>query len=344
MSSSRPTTKIRHPFLQVPLGPQEELYQILRARLLGVGHCIDWAALEQIQLADAVRALLTTDPWGLFFKIVKSTYIKFTLELYSTFHLQTVMTNFDDPGTVQFRLGGLVCQLSIPEFRIAMGLYTKEFMDDNDLDTLHRHIYYSPLKCWRDLVPASATYVPSRAKASALSPSLSTANEYVINLAYFIAFTICHQAEQHRRGVISIGPYVTQLAWHFGLLNIAAQSSSLTLIGQMSPQGISSMLSMRMIEKRRDTYPPQYRLAQSTEEEDLRTLLMMSLHVTRIHRLSHHPPLVQFMRRLHTLTSLSALLDSSNIIKSSKAHHRIGTKNSTEKGSLRLSCPAQPRP
>ncbi|KAK5836206.1 hypothetical protein PVK06_011966 [Gossypium arboreum] len=35
----------------------------------------------------------------------------------------------------------------------------------------------------------------------------------------------------------------------------------------MSPQGISSMLSMRMIEKRQGTYPSQYRLAQSTEEE-----------------------------------------------------------------------------
>ncbi|PPS04341.1 hypothetical protein GOBAR_AA16325 [Gossypium barbadense] len=35
----------------------------------------------------------------------------------------------------------------------------------------------------------------------------------------------------------------------------------------MSPQGISSMLSMRIIEKHRGTYPPQYRLTQSTEEE-----------------------------------------------------------------------------
>ncbi|KAK5793704.1 hypothetical protein PVK06_034857 [Gossypium arboreum] len=73
--------------------------------------------------------------------------------------------------------------------------------------------------------------------------------------------------ERHRKGVISIGPYVTQLARHFGLLSPAAQESSLTLIGQMSPQGISSMLSMRMIERRRGTYPPQYRLTQSTKKE-----------------------------------------------------------------------------
>ncbi|KAK5785356.1 hypothetical protein PVK06_039931 [Gossypium arboreum] len=174
------------------------------------------------------------------------------------------MTNFDDPGTVQFYLVGLVPQLSVPEFRIALGLYTKEFMDENDLDTLRRHIHYSPSKCWRDLVPPSATYNPSRSKASALPPSLrylhailahtltgrrectgvvtthfvyflwSMANGHVINLAYFIAFVIHHQTERHKRGVISIGPYVTRLARHFGLLNREIQSTSLSLIGQMS--------------------------------------------------------------------------------------------------------------
>ncbi|PPR96408.1 hypothetical protein GOBAR_AA24261 [Gossypium barbadense] len=142
----------------------------------------------------------------------------------------------------------------------------------------------------QDLVPASATYDPSRSKALALPPSLrylyailahtltgrrestsvvtthdayflwSMANEHIIDFAYFIAFAIRHQMERHKRG-------------YFRLLNIAAQSSSLTLIIQMSPQGILSMLSMRMIEKRHGTYPPRYRIAQSTEEEDPEDIL-----------------------------------------------------------------------
>ncbi|KAK5793280.1 hypothetical protein PVK06_034422 [Gossypium arboreum] len=116
----------------------------------------------------------------------------------------------------------------------------------------------------------SATYNPNRSKALALSPFLrylhailahsltgrrestvvvtthdayflwSMANGHIIDLAYFIAFTIPHQMERYRKRIISIGPY-----------------------------GISSMLSMRMIEKRHGTYPPQYCLALSTEEEDL---------------------------------------------------------------------------
>ncbi|PPS05562.1 hypothetical protein GOBAR_AA15088 [Gossypium barbadense] len=43
--------------------------------------------------------------------------------------------------------------------------------------------------------------------------------------------------------------------------------SSLSLI-EVSPKGISSMLSMRMVERRQGTHPPQYRLAQSAEEGD----------------------------------------------------------------------------
>ncbi|PPS17015.1 hypothetical protein GOBAR_AA03555 [Gossypium barbadense] len=74
------------------------------------------------------------------------------MELCSTFHLQPVMTNYDDPGTIQFRLGGLVYQLSVPEFSAALGLYTKKFKEENDLHALSRHIHHSPLRCWDALV------------------------------------------------------------------------------------------------------------------------------------------------------------------------------------------------
>ncbi|KAK5802668.1 hypothetical protein PVK06_030281 [Gossypium arboreum] len=151
------------------------------------------------------------------------------------------MTNFDDPGMVQFHLGGLVRQLTVPEFGIALGLCTEEFVDDNELNTLYCHIYYSPSKCWKDLVPASATYDHSLSKASALPPCLSylhailahtltgqreitgvvtthdayflwsIANGHVLDYSYFIALAIRHQTERHRRRVISIEPYVIQL-------------------------------------------------------------------------------------------------------------------------------------
>ncbi|PPS10108.1 hypothetical protein GOBAR_AA10535 [Gossypium barbadense] len=137
VTSSTVTTEIRLPFLQFPLGPQEELFQILRARPLGVGRCIDWTALEQVHLADSVRALLVTVPWDRFFNIFEPTYLEFTLELCLTFQLQTVMEKYDDPGTVQFCLGSLVRQLSVPEFGVALGHYTDKFMEADNFPHLH---------------------------------------------------------------------------------------------------------------------------------------------------------------------------------------------------------------
>ncbi|PPS15462.1 hypothetical protein GOBAR_AA05116 [Gossypium barbadense] len=189
-----PTMEVRHPFLRLPIGPQEELFQILQARPL--------------------IALLTTDPWELFFGIIDPTYLELTMELCSSFHLQTVMTNYDDPSTVQFCPGGLVYQLSVPKFGTTLGLYMEEFKEENDLDTLNRHIHHSPSRCWDALIPGGATYNPSLSKASDLPQSLrylhailahtitgSRENTGAINtydayfIAYFIALAIQHQTE-----------------------------------------------------------------------------------------------------------------------------------------------------
>ncbi|PPR95952.1 hypothetical protein GOBAR_AA24718 [Gossypium barbadense] len=232
-SSSGPTAEICHPFLQFPIRAQEQLFQILRARPLIAGHYIDWAAVEQVQLSDAIRALLTIDPWEIFFGIIEPTYLELMVELCSTFHLQTVMTNYNDLGTVQFHLGGLVRKLSVPEFGTTLGLYTEEFKEENDLDTLNRHIHRPPSRCWDALVPSSATYNPSRSKASAFPPSLR-----------YLHAILAHTITGRRESTGVVNTHDTCFLWC-----------------------ISIMLSMRIIEKRRGTYPLQYRLAQSTKEQ-----------------------------------------------------------------------------
>ncbi|PPR85654.1 hypothetical protein GOBAR_AA35037 [Gossypium barbadense] len=198
------------------------------------------AAVEQVQLVDAIRALLTTDPWERFFAITEPTYLELTLELCSTFHLQ---------------------------FGVALGLYTDEFIEEEDMNALPCDIHISSSLCWKALAPLSSTYDPSSSKASTLAPFVRylhailaltligrresigvvnthdayylwcMANAHVTDLAYFIAFAIRHQTKRHWKGVISIGPYVTLLSRHFSLLNTVAQSSALTLIGQMSQHG-----------------------------------------------------------------------------------------------------------
>ncbi|KAK5811793.1 hypothetical protein PVK06_027166 [Gossypium arboreum] len=96
------STKARHPLLRFLLGPQEDLFQLLRVRPLEVGYCIDWAALEQVGLTDEVRAFITTAPWDQFFAIIKPTYSKLTLDFCTVFHLQHMMNTDDEAGTITF--------------------------------------------------------------------------------------------------------------------------------------------------------------------------------------------------------------------------------------------------
>ncbi|KAK5771042.1 hypothetical protein PVK06_047215 [Gossypium arboreum] len=135
------------------------------------------------------------------------------------------------------------------------------------MNALPCDIHISSSLCWKALAPLSSTYDTSSSKASALAPFVRylhailaptligrresigvvnthdtyylscMVNAHVTDLAYFIAFSIRHQTKRHWKGVISIGPYVTLLSRHFGLLNTVAQSSALTLIGQMSHHG-----------------------------------------------------------------------------------------------------------
>ncbi|PPR96366.1 hypothetical protein GOBAR_AA24303 [Gossypium barbadense] len=276
----------------VPPRASRRAFRNTSGLILITGRCIDWATIDQVQLADAIRALLTTDPWELFFGIIEpyiprahnGTMLNFHLgglvrqlsvpkfgvalglyteqfkeenELHALTHhihfspskcwhtlapgaashnpsrskalvlppslrylLQTIMTNYDNPGMVQFHLGGLVRQLSVPKFGVALGLYTEQFKEENELHALTHHIHFSPSKCWHTLAPGAASHNPSRSKALVLPPSLRY-------LYAILAHTITRR-----------------------LISIAAQESSLTLIGQMSPQGISSVLSMRMIDRR----------------------------------------------------------------------------------------------
>ncbi|PPS04227.1 hypothetical protein GOBAR_AA16438 [Gossypium barbadense] len=85
---------------------------------------------------------------------------------------QVMMMNNDDPGTIHFRLGGLVRSMSVPEFGVALGLYTDEFLEEEDMNALPRNNHISPSLCWKALAPLSSTYNPSRSKASDLPHSL----------------------------------------------------------------------------------------------------------------------------------------------------------------------------
>ncbi|KAK5834398.1 hypothetical protein PVK06_018276 [Gossypium arboreum] len=83
-----------------------------------------------------------------------------------------MMNRHDEPGTIVFRLGGLVRHMSVLEFGASFGLYTEEFMTFENFVQLHRHIHYSPSCCWSDLTASTVPYDASRSKATSLPPTL----------------------------------------------------------------------------------------------------------------------------------------------------------------------------
>ncbi|PPR93033.1 hypothetical protein GOBAR_AA27636 [Gossypium barbadense] len=148
------------------------------------------------------------------------------------------MTRYDDPAMVQFRLGGLIRQLSVPEFGAALGLYMEEFREENELHALSRHMYHVIVKrkencrtCFEE-EEGSVLFRGPNCENSSPSPIVSS-------------------RAPGRTVPNTSGP--TLIAGRY--------------IDWMFPQGISSMLSMRMIERHRGTYPHQYHLIQSTKKD-----------------------------------------------------------------------------
>ncbi|PPR82457.1 hypothetical protein GOBAR_AA38257 [Gossypium barbadense] len=224
MSSSR-GKKTVVPASKKRKGASSSAVQPRKFITLSCSHCIDWVAIEQVQMADTIRALLTTDPWELFFGIIESTYLELTMELCTTFHLQTIMTRYDDPGAVQFCLGGLIRQLSVSKFGAALGLYMEEFKDENELHALSRHIHFSPSNHSKaSVLPPSLRYLHAilthtitrrRQRTGVINTHdvyllWCMSQGHVIDLAYFIALAIQHQTERHQKGVISIGSSTPQ--------------------------------------------------------------------------------------------------------------------------------------
>ncbi|PPS20318.1 hypothetical protein GOBAR_AA00252 [Gossypium barbadense] len=221
------STEVRHPLLRFLSGLQDDLFQLLHMRPLGVGRCIDWVALDQ-----------------------------------------HVINTHDEADTITFQFGGLVRHMSIPEFGIAWGIYTDEFIGADNFLRLHRHIHHSPSYCWTDLTASQICYDVICSKATSLSLALryihallahmltgrrestgvintidayylwSMVTGHIFDLAYFIALAFRHQTDCHRRGPICLGPY-----------------------------GISSMIHMRVIKRHRGFDPPQYKLIHSDVDD-----------------------------------------------------------------------------
>ncbi|PPS09045.1 hypothetical protein GOBAR_AA11607 [Gossypium barbadense] len=152
--------------------------------------------------------------------------------------------------------------------------------DDNDFDNLHRHIHYSPSNCWKALVPASATYDPSCSKALALAPTLR-----------YLHAILAHTLIRWRESTDVVNTNNAYFLW------------------SMAHGHVFDLAYFIALAIRHQT------------ERHRKGVIFIGPYVTRLARYFglfdteiHHIFIAQFMRLLHSLTSLSVSLDlSSNV-------------------------------
>ncbi|PPS13027.1 hypothetical protein GOBAR_AA07615 [Gossypium barbadense] len=132
---------------------------------------------------------------------------------------------------------------------------------------------------------------------------------------------------------------MTRLDRHFGLLNTSAQSSLLTLMCQMSPQGISSMLHMRIIESRHEFDPLQYRLARATDEDDS---LDIPDDIPSFHEDPPSPPSPSHRKNIPTSLWVKRIHDFHVILDHDHSNHDIDHHDNLF--AWRYNCGIQPLP
>ena len=64
--------------------------------------CIHWPTLEDLGIADRVRALIGQAGWSGFFGIHEDVYKELTLEFFSTYRLDKNNSQIDAPSVVHF--------------------------------------------------------------------------------------------------------------------------------------------------------------------------------------------------------------------------------------------------
>ncbi|KAL8246463.1 hypothetical protein R6Q59_007679 [Mikania micrantha] len=118
-----------HPFLQFPhrTNAYRRLGRLI-TRPIEVPRAIDWDVLRLLgEYQRAVTIIGVDTPWRRFFDGgFLSAYREITYEFFCTFQFVQPQTSGprQHPGQVQFRLGGELHRMTLPEFGVLLGLYT----------------------------------------------------------------------------------------------------------------------------------------------------------------------------------------------------------------------------
>lgn len=111
-----------HEFLQFTEIHHQLRYQTIKDVEVKAINSIDWNQAKTFDPANRLAELLPPDtPWRRFFDILEPSFDELVYEFWSTFYY----THYPEP-TIAFRLVGRDFQMSLTEFALRMGIYTKE--------------------------------------------------------------------------------------------------------------------------------------------------------------------------------------------------------------------------
>ncbi|MBA0674820.1 hypothetical protein Goari_016394 [Gossypium aridum] len=84
----------------------------------------------------------------------------------------TVLLSGDGPREISFRLGSVTRYLRIAGLRVALSIYSDDFLATLDFSTLPRYIYRPTPLYWSDISEFATSYNPNQSKVRCLPPAL----------------------------------------------------------------------------------------------------------------------------------------------------------------------------
>ena len=272
--SSIPPTQ--HPFLHFTTPDHFDRYTRLRIKPFEPNRCLHWPTLQNLGIADRIRTMLDESGWSAFFDINEVTYKELTLEFFSTYTLDK-SSNLVDAKTIKFQLGGQPHNITITEFGVLCGFYTREYTQlETYLD--------SPVDFPEDLDPhtfwhsiGEGPYQPHRTKSTQLRDPVyrilhrliahtisgrkgsssvvsqrdlfylfSVITPFRCNIASCFAWYLTLIADRRRSGSLTGGSFITALARQMGILTPAVLST-LHVECPMIPIDLETLRKMQML-------------------------------------------------------------------------------------------------
>ncbi|KAG8378762.1 hypothetical protein BUALT_Bualt07G0018800 [Buddleja alternifolia] len=133
--------------------------------------CVDYDALNALNIRDEFVALVDGIGWSGYFHVKFPAFIELTREFYTTFKFnKTKDLTLTSPGVVKFRLMGKEFSYSINQFNVALGFVDNNYVqtDEYKNSSCDYLCNFRPYQIWDTISTDTTCYHPNQSKSSYL--------------------------------------------------------------------------------------------------------------------------------------------------------------------------------